>query len=238
MNMWNRTLTLPVGRTFLAALTLSLLCSVTATQAATPTAPATRPSTQPGYKDRYGVISERNMFLRDRRTRESSRSSYSSTSRPSYTPPPPEATYVLTGIVLEEDGQIRAYIEDTRGAKILRLAVGDNIARGSIAEIQIDGILYESSGKSAWVEVGKTLAGLPFIPPQQVVYVPAQTTTPSPGATTTPSTNPTEVSTTGPSDSAAPPGSVAVNPNDPSLTPEQRLKLKRQMELQKIQGNK
>lgn len=193
-------------------------------------APATRPTTQPTFRDRYAVIAEKNIFLKDRAPRSSSRSSTYSSSRPSYTPPPPEASYVLTGIVLEE-GQYRAYVEDTRAAKIIRLSVGDAIARGTVSEIQIDAIAYESSGQTAWVDLGRTLAGLPFVPPMQTVYVPASTG--SAGATTGPT-----MATTNPSDSAAPPGTVALDPNDPNLTFEQRLKLRRQMELNKIGGNK
>src|SRR5437868_5949080 len=95
--------------------------------AADPAAPA---PAKVNYNDRYGVLSERNIFLRER-GKPATRPSYTrgSDSNSSFTRPPPEAVYVLTGIVLEE-GQYRAYVEDTSTGRVHRLAVGDTVARG------------------------------------------------------------------------------------------------------------
>jgi hypothetical protein len=123
--------------------------------------PAPSPAKPQSYRERYAVLSERNIFLKDRRVRSGPSTSRSGSDRPPA--PPPEATYVLTGVVLEE-GQYRAYVEDSNG-KINRLAVGDAIARGHVAEIDISAMAYESNGQVALVNVGYDLRGKPWEAP-------------------------------------------------------------------------
>lgn len=160
-------------------------------------------TTQPSYRERYSVLSERNIFLKERgrpvyTPRESTRSS-SETSRP-----PMEVSFILTGVILEE-GQIRAFVEDTTQGKVLRLAIGDAVARGRVSDIAIDGIEYDVDGRRSWVDIGKTLAG-------GVV---------TSFASTLPTTGPAGSSTAG------------LNPNDPNLTLEQRMRLRREAEMKR-----
>ena len=117
----------------------------------------------------------------------------------------PEASLVLTGVVFE-DGDYRAFIEDTKAGKVLRTSVGDSIARGKITMIDIDTVVYESEGKSTMINVGTTLAGIPYS-----AFTATPGATPAPGMSSTP----------------------LPDPNNPNLTLEERMKLRRAAELQK-----
>jgi hypothetical protein len=156
------------------------------------------------YTSRYGVLSERNIFLKDR---------YHPTSRPApstqSSPRDPERSLRLAGVVAEEDGY-RAYIENSSIGTIARLAVGDAIARGKITAIDIDAVAYESNGRTTWIEIGNDFANHPVNVVGEAYTSPAA----APEAPTT-----------------APAGVANLNPNDPNLTVEQKLKLRRQMEL-------
>jgi hypothetical protein len=165
------------------------------------------PSTRQSDRDRYAVLTDQNIFLKDRRTRP--RNGSTSTERPmtemDRIKATPEAKFVLTGVVFE-DGDYRAFIEDTSASKVLRLSVGEPIARGKITEIDIDTIAYESAGKTTIINVGTTLTGIPY-----------SAFTASPGATPAP---------------GAAPSTPLPDPNNPNLTIEERMKLRRAAELQ------
>jgi hypothetical protein len=45
---------------------------------------------------------------------------------------------------------------------VLRLAVGDSVARGHILEIEIDAIAYDLNGQGTWITPGSDLRGQPF----------------------------------------------------------------------------
>src|SRR5437867_11574644 len=89
------------------------------------------------YNEKYGVLAERNMFLRDR-SKPSTRPS-NSTSRPAALP---EENFVLRGIVLEDVGY-RAYFEDLSGDSVVRVLPGDSLARGKVSGIEIDAVEYD-----------------------------------------------------------------------------------------------
>jgi hypothetical protein len=157
----------------------------------------------PDYRERYGVLVERNIFLRNRSrppvrtptTNSSGGSSTQSTRRP-------EQSYLLTGIVMEEGRRI-AFIENTITGSTERLAVGAAIAGGKIVDVDFHHLEFESaSGQRSKVEIGKTLAG--------------GERSGSAGAGTQPA------------ESSAP-----IDPNNPNLTVEERLKLRRQQQLQR-----
>ena len=241
------------GRVVALVLGLSLASlGATAPTSQSSSSTSASPSRRTGYSERYGLLEERNIFVRERATsRRSSRGgSDSATTRSA--PRPPEERFVLTGVVLEEDGY-RAYIENDR-REVLRLAPGDKVARGHVAAIMIDAIAYDptpatgnmtiaatapapipaagattapstaaaSSETSAtpaqrvWVEIGCDLTGKPSSMLAELSY------TSSGSATTQPTTGP-----------AIAPEVANLNPNDPNLTAEQRMKLRRAMELQK-----
>ena len=85
------------------------------------------------YTDKYAILAEQNIFLRDRS--RPNRSGPTSQGAPAT----PEQLLTLTGVVFE-DGQYRAYLEDLRSGRVQRLSEGDSVARGRISQIDIDAI--------------------------------------------------------------------------------------------------
>ncbi|MFI5461752.1 MAG: hypothetical protein ACHRXM_40725, partial [Isosphaerales bacterium] len=202
------------------------------------------PQTQPAkidkpatvdYRERYGVLTDRNMFLRDRRGPRS-RWGDGPSSRPSYDARPIDETLILTGIVFEE-GEWRAYFEDTRASSALRLRVGESVGRGVISQIQMDAILYLNGDQQIWIDVGRTLTGaIPPAPPVRFVEGPSRT---APSSTTQPGTAATDTQpgtaateTTSTTTAATPATATPLpNPDDPNLTLEERMKLRRAQQL-------
>jgi len=117
------------------------------------TAPSTSPAAPYGYRERYGVLWERNIFLRERGRRER----VDRDLRPA-APRLPEQSLVVTGIVLE-DGEYRAYVEDVSRGTTLKLSVGDAVARGHVVGIEIDALAYENYAGITWIPIGSNLAG-------------------------------------------------------------------------------
>ena len=103
-----------------------------------------KPPAQPSYNERYGILGEGNIFLKDRSKRQP-------TSRPprdfnsERARPVPESSFVLRGVV-EEEGQNRAYVEDLPNAKMIRLGVNDPLGRGHVRSIEIDAVAFENLG--------------------------------------------------------------------------------------------
>lgn len=186
-------------------ITIALTCVAAAALAQQTTTATTRrssreqPTSQRNYVDRYGLLEQRNIFLRDRSKPTTQRSGGGSAS----TQPArrPEQMLVVTGIVLE-DGGFRAYVEDTSATppKILRVSPGDNLGPGRVLEIQIDAIAYEQAGQHKWIDVGSDLTG-------QALGTPTLTDA---------------AATTAPADEAL----MKLDPNDPNLTVEQRMRIR------------
>lgn len=116
------------------------------------------PAPEPEELDgEYSAVVENNIFLRNRGRRPAP----PPTSRPVAPPLTREQTLILTGIVLEE-GEFRAYFEDTRGNSIVRVAEGEALASGTIAQIMIDAVAYETPDGFRWIDIGHDLtASLP-----------------------------------------------------------------------------
>jgi hypothetical protein len=171
-------------------------------QGATPTtAPA--PAKQ-SFSERYSIVSDKNIFLRDRsRPAPTTASTQSTTHRSAAIP---EESLMLTGVVLEDVG-IRAYVEDSITFRIVKLAVGDAIARGKVTDIDLDAVEYEHNGQRKWITIGCDFTGRPAQIASSTTY------------------NPTEPTTS--------PSTQAIDPNDPNLTQEQRMKLRRASELKR-----
>lgn len=195
------------AHTYRAALVTAVV-TLGVTAAATIAADQPPPTNRRDYRDRYGVLSEKNIFLKDRsrptNTRPSGQGSFGNRD---VRRPVPETAYLLTGIVFEE-GQFRAYVEDGPRSKIVRLAPGEAVARGRVEHIEINGIVYVGDdGRQTWVEIGQNLTGNALV---------ASSTGDDPaGPTTAPATS----------------AALPIDPNDPTLTFEQKMKLRRQQEL-------
>ena len=164
-----------------------------------------QPARPPSYSERYGVLADHNIFVRDRSRipRGGSGGGGGSSTQPSTRPTlkSPEEALALRGVVIE-DGGLRAYVEDTNNYNMLRLSPGDNVARGKVSAIQIDAVQYEGpGGHREWIEIGQDFTGHT--------------------AAAGPSFSVGGASSTQPS---GPP----IDPNDPNLTLEQRMKLRRQ----------
>jgi hypothetical protein len=190
-------------------------------------------SSRERYSDRYSILTQRNIFLKDR-SRGSSRNGSSggggSTTQSSTQPThrSPEETLILRGIVMEQ-GEVRAYFEDIANSRMVRVAMGEPIARGRITSIGLDAVEYETAGSSStgttgsggggargtFVAIGNDLTGKVSeydMPSSSAAAAAAAMATTSP---------------------VMPTGIEGLNPNDPNLTPEQRMKLRRMQELKK-----
>ena len=154
------------------------------------------------YREQYDVLVDHNFFLKDRRRATTAPAS----TRPA--PKPPEEMFVLTGVVYEPlEDKAFAYFEDLSAGKLVRVATGDKLARGSIAAININAVAFERDGKQVPVLVGDDLTGK-----RASVFGSSSSATSSPAAGA-------------PSPSAAP-----IDPNNPNLTLEERMRLRRQTE--------
>ena len=176
----------------LAAIVLTYLVTTFALAAS----PATQPQPRVSFTDRYGVIADRNIFLKERSSRRPS--DRGSSTQPA--PRPVEESFTLVGIVHEE-GQWRAYVEDRGRSATTRLAAGDAVARGKVTRIEIDGIEYDPGEKPTWISIGSDLTG-------RALTLGGISGLDMPTAATGPTTLP-------------------FDPNDPNLTIEQRMRLRR-----------
>ena len=149
------------------------------------------------YADKYGPLIEHNIFVKERPVKPKPTTQRASNVAPRTT----EESLVLRGVALDNDGTVRAYVEDLDKSQVLKLNEGDPVGRGRIADIQIDAVCYERNGEQIWIDTGADFTG------KQVIAI----TSDSVSASGTPSTGPAEV----------------INPNDPNLTIEQKMKLRR-----------
>ena len=158
------------------------------------------------YNDRYGVIEDRNVFVKDR-----SHIVRGGTTRPSSGNTGPKRTaeesFVLTGVVAEGKGY-RAYVENIDTSNVLRLSPGDSLHKGKVGAIETDAIAYDlAGGQRIWVEIGSDLTGKP-----SAVL----------------STRAAEEASSSPAIAS---DIANINPNDPNLTIEQKMKLRRAQQM-------
>jgi hypothetical protein len=167
-----------------ACLLAGLACGIAAAQDGQPERGSDRRWDRPGqersgFSDRYAVVLENNIFLRERRTQR--QSSTQSTTQPQ-APPRPEKEWVLVGVVFEE-GAFRAYFESLTGGGVKRAVVGDQIAEGALSEVYIDAVGYMTGDGVTWISVGQDLTGeYIVIPGSAGPTAAAPSTAPSPGA--------------------------------------------------------
>jgi len=147
-----------------AAFCLLVLLPVAAPAATKPAAPApvaptaaAPKSPQPTTWESYRVLSERNIFLRNRSRPSSGR--HGSGSEP---PRPPvntgDTSIVLTGIIRQGDDCV-AFFEDTRTGKTTQFLAGAALGRGRLGLITEDTVHYACDGQLRKITIGSTLAG-------------------------------------------------------------------------------
>ncbi|GAG49585.1 unnamed protein product, partial [marine sediment metagenome] len=114
---------------FVMAIAASGICALLAAPLALCESEADGP---PSF-DKYKVITERNIFLRERPRPAQA----SSVRRPP--PPPPESPFTLTGVIRQGDEYI-AFVEEAKRNVTSRVRVGESIADGRVSRITLDGI--------------------------------------------------------------------------------------------------
>lgn len=127
-------------------------------------ATATRPSkpSKPTYAERYSVIAECNIFLRQR-----SRSSSGGNRGGSASTQPSDARstkrIALLGVTVDGEER-RAFFESSERSGILRLGVGDAVGDGKIVRIELDGVEFQVGQVTRRVGLGQDLSGGVFVP--------------------------------------------------------------------------
>ena len=119
-----------------------------------PVRAAALPGAQPARLEDYRVLSERNMFLRNRARPPSS--------HPAPTAAPAADTgdghIVLTGIIQQGEDYV-AFFEDTRTGKTTLAQVGALLGRGQLVTITMDAVHYACAGNTVKIAIGSTLSG-------------------------------------------------------------------------------
>jgi len=109
--------------------------------------------------ERYRVLVERNIFLKERtRVTPVRESRPVMETRPSASRP--ERYIVLTGIV-RQDGEHIAFLEDTRTRTISKVRTGSRAGDGTIESISLDYIEFVDGSRTVKVAVGNNLEGEP-----------------------------------------------------------------------------
>ena len=138
-------------------LTLPLAAAATVRADDPPAEPTTEPAT---FEESYGTLLTHNLFHKERRPPPPDRSDEPAPEREEAPLPPavPEKDFRLVGIVYENDA-FRAYFEDLKQKRIVRIAAGETIATGVVSEIYIDALSFTNENGLVWVDFGDDLTG-------------------------------------------------------------------------------
>jgi hypothetical protein len=182
---------------------MSLLAPVLLASAQDPPVPPAPTKPAMDFSQRYGVLAERNIFLRQRRT---ARPAQATEAAPAAVVLPTQQ-WVLVGVVMD-DQQQRAFLEPVSGGELRKLTVGDTLAEGQITAVNLDTIVFRDSGGARTIRVGQDLSG---------------------GAASLRSSG---ASQPGPGASGASPSTpAAAGGSDAGLSAEERMRRRRQQEL-------
>ena len=107
----------------------------------------------------------------------------------------PDGHIALRGVVLENNSEYSAFLEDTAGHNTIRVRPGDPVGMGRVKAINLDSLVFETPLRTTHVQVGQNLLGAPL-----------------------PAAQPPPAGPTGPPPGAPPPGAVPNLP--PGVTPE------------------
>jgi hypothetical protein len=106
--------------------------------------------------DHYKVLSEHNIFAKNRRPPSTQRSRDPRFDRP---PSRPEVAFVLTGCVIENENHYAAFVENAQTGVTLKVSPGDTIATGKVTAIGFDFLEYETGGQKTRIEIGHNFTG-------------------------------------------------------------------------------
>ena len=80
----------------------------------------------------------------------------------------PDGHIALRGVVLEDNAQYSAFLEDTAGNRTMRVRPGDAVGQGRVKAINLDSLVFETPLRTTHVQVGQSLLGAPMpAPPPQ-----------------------------------------------------------------------
>jgi hypothetical protein len=135
-----------------------VVCILAAAGAGAATPALAQPSSRQGaseqsFRDKYGVLTERNIFSRARTSPSRRREA---PPPPVERPPDPEDLVVLTGTV--QQGPARLAFVEERG-RTIKVREGDEIARGKVGKIGFNVLEFEKDGKKVVVAIGKSFSG-------------------------------------------------------------------------------
>ncbi|HUS46705.1 MAG TPA: hypothetical protein VM098_01190 [Phycisphaerae bacterium] len=175
--------------------------------------------------DRYRVLVERNMFLRNRRPPRPPGQSGGSTVR---LVRDSDRDIILTGISRHDDEYV-AFFENTATGLTSRIGTGQPVGKGRTRSITLDGVEYERDGAVTQIEVGRTLTG---------TYVVRTTTRPAATQPAGPPSGPEESATqpaeTTTDSSAAPPAAPPEGPGGSNVMDiEEQMRRRREQELRR-----
>ena len=104
--------------------------------------------------DRYRMLSERNIFSRNR--------SAAPAASPALSRPPevPQNQFVLTG-VLQVGGEGIAFFEDARTRATVKVSAGHALGAGKVTAVTPTGVEYELDGATRTVAIGENLTRAP-----------------------------------------------------------------------------
>jgi len=159
--------------------------------------PAGLPIAPPAQWDTYRVLSERNIFTRNRARPPSTHHV------PTPAAPPAGSDgdrFVLTGVIQQGQDCV-AFFEDTRTGKTTQASLGDPLGRGQLTAITLDAVHYACDGNTTKIVVGSNLTGAavsvarPATATSATGVLPAAATTaatPAMAATTPPPAGPSQ----------------------------------------------
>jgi hypothetical protein len=216
--------------------------AATSPSAVAPTAaPAPQPAPPPPppqsfkpskYTEQYAVLEQKNIFLK---ARVAWRPPEQRTDRTDRTPGSggdwrvrrPEESLVLTGIALQE-GRHVAFVENTSAYTTTRLTPGQSLASGKIIAVERDHVEYEANGQRLRIDIGRNFTGgVASVGSASVGFTsPGMTVTGSSSAASGTASPATAASAGG----AAAPAGPPLDPNNPNLSIEERMRLRRAQE--------
>lgn len=179
--------------------------------------------------ERYKVLSQRNMFSKNRgRSQEESRRERER-ERPRDVPAAPreESSIVLIGVV-QKDGVPAAILENRSSGKIQTVLKGAAIGAGTIKTISLDSLDFDCDGILHVIKVGQTLAGTA---PSSITVTAPTTTTASGSASGGTISTTTAPATTAPAGSPASGPAAAPSGGGDSVL--ERMRRRRQEEMRK-----
>jgi hypothetical protein len=205
------------------------LADVASGQATTPP-PQQQPRQLPAgqrpedFGDRYGILNDKNIFLRGRppTRRPGERSSRAARRR--------EEEFLVTGFALQEGRRV-ALIENTATRSTQRVVQGESIAGGKITEVKFDSLEFETGGKQFKVAIGHNLLGETFTaaPAPEAPAGAAPAAAPAAGGAAAQAPAGAAPAQAANGAAAAKPG--APLPGDANLSLEERMKLRRAQQM-------